>query len=101
MDYRYYKGEPLIRLPQWMQRFVPWMQFIGISFCVLSLVIPMLIIVHVIESTLFLNCLTLVLNFYGVVLWIYGHSLRKVKKEKDEELSATILEYYNKKRNNN
>ena len=101
MDYQYYKGEPLIKIPKWMQKFVPWLRFVGIGLCVASLAIPILIIVHVIESTFFLNCLTVALNFYGVVLWVYGHSLKKAKKIEDEELSATILEFYNKKRNKN
>ena len=101
MDYQYYRGDPLIRVPNWMHRFVPWMRHIGITMCVLSLVFPFLMIIHVIKSTLLLNCLTAVFNFYGVVLWVYGHSLRKVAQMKDEELSQSILDYYEKKRNKN
>jgi len=98
MDYRYYQGEPLIRLPKWMQKHVPWLRHIGIGFCVLSLVIPMLIITHVTASTFFLNCLAFALNFYGIVLWVYGHSLNRVRQMKEDELSAEILEFYERKR---
>ena len=101
MDYQYYRGEPLIRLPKWMQKFIPWMRHIGISMVVLSLVFPFLIIIHVAESTLFLNCISILFNFYGVVIWVYGHSLRKVAKLKDEQLSQSILDYYDQKRKKN
>ena len=99
MDYQYYNGEPLIKLPNWMRKFVPWFRPIGISMCIISLVIPFLILTHVIESTFFLNCLTMLFNFYGVVLWVYGYSLRKVSRIKDEQLSQEILEFYEQKRN--
>lgn len=62
------------------------------------MVIPFLIIIHTLESTLFLNCLTILFYFYGVVLWVYGHSLKKVSKLKDEQLSQEILDYYERKR---
>ncbi len=99
MDYQYYRGDSDGKLPKLIQKLVPWYKPIGIVMCVLSLVFPMLMVTHTIKSTGFLNCLSFLFNFYGVVLWIYGHSLTKVSKMKDEELSQEILDYYNKKRN--
>ena len=79
-----------------MRKFVPWFRPIGISMCIISLVIPFLIITHVIESTFFLNCLTMLFNFYGVVLWVYGYSLRKVSRIKDEQLSQRSSSFTNR-----
>ena len=82
-----------------MQKLAPFYKPVGLVMCVLSLVIPMLMITQIIKSTGILNCTAFLFNFYGVVLWIYGHSLSKVSKMKDEELSQEILDYYNRKRN--
>jgi hypothetical protein len=98
MDYRYYQGDPLIKFPPWMRTLAPWFKSIGIGMCIFSLVFPFLMIIHVIESTFFLNCLAFVFNTYGILLWVYGFSLRKVNKIEDEELSEAILDYYNQKR---
>ena len=98
MDYRYYQGNPLIKIPDKYWKYVHWLCYVGAGLCLLSIVIPLLMILKLIELTFFLNFLSFIFNFYGVVIWVYGHSLTKARKNIENDGEEFMNTFYEKKR---
>ena len=72
MDYRHYRGEPLFKLPKNMGRYVHLLRFFGTAMLVFAASMPMLMLLHIIESTFFWNFLTVGLVAVGTILTIIG-----------------------------
>jgi len=99
MDYQYYRGNPLLKIPKKYWKHVHLLRYVGAGMCLLSIMLPFLMIIHILESTLFLNCLSFVLNFYGVVIWLYGFSLKKARASHKHEGDEFMQAFYESKRN--
>lgn len=99
MDYQYYRGKPLVKMPE---KLIPWLPPIGFGMSLGAIILPLLMIVHLIESTFLMNCISFVFGFYGAVLFVYGYSLKKVRKSaNDADARAVIDAFYEKKRKEN
>ena len=49
-----------------------WMMIIGFALMVLGVILPILMIMKILESTFFLNLLSYMSSFFGVILGITG-----------------------------
>lgn len=72
MDYRNYRGEPLIKIPRGIRRRLHLLRYVGLALSIVGVAIPFLTLVKLITGTYFTNLLTWILATSGPVLFLIG-----------------------------
>lgn len=71
MDYRYYRGDRP-KLPSKWGKHIHKLRYIGTGMLIIGVILPWLMVVHVLESTLFLNFLSAGLTSMGGIAYLIG-----------------------------
>ena len=71
MDYRYYRGDGP-KLPSKWGKHIHKLRYIGAVMLVSGMILPWLMVIHVLESTLFWNFLAAGLTSIGIMAYIIG-----------------------------
>jgi predicted membrane channel-forming protein YqfA (hemolysin III family) len=72
MDYQHYRGETLIAIPHRIRRRLHLLRYVGLACFAVSIAIPMLILMRVIQSTFLASFLTWTLITLGPALFLVG-----------------------------
>jgi hypothetical protein len=71
MDYRNYRGDG-IKIPPKIRRYLHKLRPVGVVLMLCGIAIPMLILLKILESTLFINILAYTLILGGPILYLVG-----------------------------
>lgn len=71
MDYRYYRGDGP-KLPQRFTKYIHLLRYIGVAMMVIGVIIPWLIVLKYLDSTLGLNYLSAGFSVLGGILYFIG-----------------------------
>lgn len=71
MDYRYYRGDRP-KLPSKWGKHIHKLRYIGAGMLILGMILPWLMVIHVLESTIFMNFLAAGMTSGGVMAFIIG-----------------------------